>query len=77
MIVTACPATVIVAVRELPVPFAFTENDQEPGPVRVAPLAVIHEGKPLAPHEHVESVVTVRLPFNPASGARTLVGVTL
>jgi hypothetical protein len=50
--------------------------DSDPGPVRVPPGTVIHEGSPDVVHEHPAPVATLSVPVRPAEVAEIVPGVT-
>jgi hypothetical protein len=72
--VTVWPPTVMVPVRELPVPFTATLKLNEPSP-DMPPLVIAIQATVLTGvHAHPEPVTTEMLLFSPVDGAETVVG---
>jgi hypothetical protein len=75
--VTVWPPTVMVPVRELPVPFTATLKVNDPSP-DIPPLVIVIQGTVLTGvHAQLEPVVTPMLLLSPVDSAETVVGDTL
>jgi hypothetical protein len=78
VIVTVCPATVSVPVRELPPEFAATLYVTVPMPDPLVPLVIVIQAALLvAVHEQLVPVPTEMVPVVGVEGADAVVGVTL
>jgi hypothetical protein len=76
--VTVCPATVRVAVREVPSGLTATETITVPLPLPLAPeVMVIQLGRPVTLQEHPGVAVTAMVPDPPAEAIVWLLGVRL
>jgi hypothetical protein len=75
--VTVWPPTVIVPVRELPVPFTATLKLKDPIP-DMPPLVIVIQGTELTGvHAQLDPVTTEMLLLSPADDVDTVVGDTL
>jgi hypothetical protein len=72
--VTVWPPTVMVPVRELPVPLAATLKVNDPSP-DIPPLVIVIQGTVLTGvHAQLEPVTTEMLLLSPVDNAETVVG---